>query len=225
MFLSPGEFIEYCPTVQLTGVEAIAAIRKAQLLAESPQGANRPLEATSHVEELAFHFPYVDDVVLTRSPLISVQQVQIKGFDFTNFGLNFIAGEWQTLEPSSYTIDIPLNQLTINTINAPLYSGLGGVTTRRPTHKQKAPRIRVTYTTGFNTNSTDPKVIEIKVALGALIEVLASKAFGEGQKKFALEGFYEIEYAEASTLVSTGSKSVLDEYLRPFHKYRPRTTF
>lgn len=229
MLLTPEELLNYVPSLSLSPLQAEGIILRAQGIAESSYGANRNLEITQYVEER--ELLKVGDFRVPNYPILSdpVLTIEIKDFGLLGYGgLVPQNSNWIPLDPSVYTIDYQLNQVTfLNTgliNNITVYTNGLSLGVRRPRnypyHQYPCPRLRITYTAGydFSPESTCRDVRVMKSALAAMIEILMTK--GAMGIKSETSDQDKIEYYTVSD--QQANVQYLD-YLAIFRKYSPST--
>lgn len=209
---------------------AAQAIRKAQILAESAAGANRPLELTVFKETLAVNrntrTVWLNHLPIDESYGITVE-IQFGAYEL--FRRQIPASNWVTLEPDAYRMDF--EQGVVYLLTDRLYDFEGVTIEDYRTLPRKA---RVTYRSGFDFTESNRDTERIKTALGMIAQMQsgegASAAYG-GATAFTLERVYSVSYAQPQVRGDSGMgisgggavAGVIDDYLGVFRSYRPRS--
>ncbi len=229
MILEPLELATYAADVDIPFTQQLSAILQAQSIAEGTAGANRPLER--QVFEETRYLNSSGFVLLSRMPVVSVQKVEIRGGEFSNFNLTFVGNVWNEIRPQDYLFDDFSGEIHVkNVTNLNLYSGItlanrGMRRPSRPLKKARAPQVRVTYTTGFDfTDDTNIDVLKLKTALGGIVSLLKGGNNALDVKAFELTDFYKVDFTN-QLRTSKYAQSMLDELLVVFRGYRPREFF
>lgn len=221
--LSLQDLAVYAPDVDADN----GAILKAQMIAEGPNGAHRPLSKTSFTET-----PRLTNGIarLARFPIDTSVALVVQTRGTTRFSVN---DTWQTIPASDYALDAELGELRIEHLfgySESSFSVYGGGAAynnypRRTQRRNTGPEVRVTYTAGFDFQATPetPEVQQIKAALAA-IAGLQTSTLSTGLKQDTITDFRSQTYgAEVAQLTATGQASTLmGDYLAVFRQYRPR---
>lgn len=229
MILTTEDRATYFPglSADVTTAQLNLALIQGQMIAESPEGANRPLEKQSFTDILNLNSN--GRVFLSRFPIATspTLSLQIRGGEYGNFGINFTGVDWQDIDAETYRIDYDLGEITI--LNQTAFTIWNGVTSsltgspwvsakRRPTKRFNRPQVRVVYTAGYDFSVDTADTLRIKSALAGLVNLRFSKFFSEGVKEFTLENFYSVSYG-----ASTDVKSASEQYMQVFRQYRSRS--
>lgn len=247
--LSVAEYKTFFPDSTLTDSQIAQAIESAQLLAESPLGADRSLEVDDYTNVLSIP-AMVGRVYLPYFPIVPDSlTVQIRGAELSLYGgLGVTSNDWQTIASDAYRIDYETNELWfISIANAGLYgnysTSYSSLAYRRnsPTIKARPLQARVSYQAGFSPADIG-EVDKLKRALALLTSIryggtgsvtegmTGDQALANGIKSVELTGFYSVEYDQhvgVTSSVPTGagnmaSLSKSDELLYYFRKFRAR---
>lgn len=196
MILTVDDKPVYFPEVPLDGDALGAAILRAMVLVQGPQGANRQLSLKNYSEIVRV----IDNIFWpSHAPIVEVTEVagrQKRGIDNWNRLIN--TTEWVVLDTDSYEVEPELNRIILTT--GDFYS-----------------EVRVKYISGYNFVETvdDPltqEAIEIKAKLAAVLDYQQSAA-GLGIKDLRSS---DMKFQDSTPGV------VPDELLMPFYRYRPR---
>lgn len=147
--LTPADQSVWFPEVQISGNALVAAIRRAQLTAESAKGANRPLERHQIKEVKRV---YEGGCNLSRIPiaLIPLPLIEIRyGGYIDGWRRGITLTEWETISAEEYALDTESGRLTL--LN------------------HEAIEVRATYTAGFDFSENSQAVNEIKAAVAAIL--------------------------------------------------------
>lgn len=224
--LSLQDLAVYAPDVDADN----GAILKAQMIAEGPNGAHRPLSKTSFTET-----PRLTNGIarLTRFPIDTLVALVVQTRGTTRFSTN---DTWQTIPVTDYTLDAELGELRIEHLfssSESSFSLYGGGSTynnyprmsRRAQRRNTGPEVRVTYTAGFDFQATPEtsEVQQIKSALAAIVG-LQTSTLSTGLKQDTITDFRSQTYgADVAQLTATGQGSTLmGDYLAVFRQYRPK---
>lgn len=187
----------YFPDITLTGNALVGAILRAQMLAESNMGCDRPLEKQAYSEILRVHSNQT--TWLTRLPIDLSQPIIIiarTGGYRDKFGRSVPKSAWFPLVEADYAV------LSSGEVNLDL----------------SCSEIRATYTTGFDFNLDTPDVRRIKSAVAEVLNYQQSNSY-QGLLEVSVEGEYKVRYGSSSG----GAGTIPDLLLVPFRKYRPRS--
>lgn len=192
MILSEYDRSVYFPSVRLEGDELIGAMRRAQLLAESVQGAQRSLEIQSYedtklinIETQSVQLTYVP-IALTPTPTIKAREIQ----STDGFGRSTISPIFTNIPAISYELDLTTGHLIFTS---------GGYS-----------EIKAVYNSGFDFSLESSHTSDIKFAVGMLLQYIESLP-GKGVSGYRPAG---VEYVN--------SFGEIPDYLfHPFKKYRP----
>lgn len=195
--LTPSDKPIYFPDITLTGDALMGAILRAQSLAESNMGCDRPLEKSPFKEVLSVHS--------NLSAWLSVAPIDESDFHVDartgghkdGFGRTVPKSAWFPLVESDYAIDASTGAIRL---------GL------------QVTEVRVTYTAGFDFTVDTPEIKRIKSAIAAILNYQLSNAY-QGLQEVSVEGEYKVRYGSSSGGVGT----IPDTLLIPFRKYRPRS--
>lgn len=189
----------YFPDITLTGDALVGAILRAQSLAESNMGCDRPLEKTSFKEVCRVHSNRI--ARLTHAPIIDeTSDFHIDARDGgykDGFGRIIPMRAWFPLVESDYALDANTGEISL---------GL------------HLSEIRATYASGFDFSLDTPDVRRIKSAVAAILNYQQSNAY-QGLQEISVEGEYKLRYGSSNGGVGT----IPDVLLIPFRKYRPRS--
>ena len=212
----------YLPGFSLTGASLTAAISRAQFLAESDRGADRPLEVASFSETLPITW-YGQTMMLARLPILTTPApvIRVRAKPFSAYGRYNPVGAWATLTTTQYEIDQYLGKITI----------VGGLPQSGYIEAQ------VTYSSGWDfTSTTDEDVLKIKQCVANIIQYQNPDAMPQpttasstatsqpGLKRFTLDRVYTLEFSEdvASKSFEDTREALLEDSLRTLQKYNPR---
>ncbi|EKU98034.1 hypothetical protein Lepto7375DRAFT_7293 [Leptolyngbya sp. PCC 7375] len=235
--LSVQDLAIYVPGLDLDSPQA--AILKAQMLAEGPKGAKRPLEKREFTETPRASNDGI--IRLSRWPIDpdSPITVQVRGNNsYSTLGVNSF--EWQTIPDDQYSVDVEVCEITIPSltgITASQFSLVGssyyshaypGTTPygrKRQTQERFPFQVRVTYTAGFDfqADPLDPDAQEIKVALASILE-LQNSSFASGVKQFNITDFVSATAGAdlAQLTASSQGNTLMGDYLDVFKQYCPK---
>ncbi len=238
--LTPTDLALLAPDLDADPGQVNAIIQQAQMIAEGPNGANRPLEIQAFTET-----PVLNGrgfCKLSRLPILEGNSypvsVEIRGRRMlASFGLPLADNQWITLSRNSdYEFDYQLGEIRLLHANAggidstwSYYGGRRSIYStrpfRRPTEERTAPELRVKYTTGFDfqANPIDPRAQEIKVAVAAIAR-LQQSSLASGLKQYQVTDFYSMTFGAdtAGMVVSGEGKTLLEDVLMILKRYRPR---
>lgn len=237
--LSAQDLAIYAPELDLDPGAINAAILRAQMLAEGPRGAHRPLSKQEFTETPTLgsnatlrlsRWPIDTDATLT---------VQVRR---SNAGHNAYAydNDWVTLADGDYVLDAELGEIYIESLagsgavssqfslvgglgNYPLGGHQAGSFRRRA--RPQPPRVKVTYTAGFDFQA-DPlsaDALRIKVAVAAIAEVQQSP-LRKGLRQEVLTGFKSVTYESdiASLTATRPGEGLMDDNLAILREYCAR---
>lgn len=224
--LSLQDLSTYAPDIDVD----VSGIFKAQMIAEGPQGAHRPLEKTPFTET-----PRLMNGIarLTRFPIDTTIALVVQTRGITRFSVN---DTWQTIPDTGYTLDAELGELRIEQLFGTSESRFslrgGGAYNNYPRQRGRGisfrsvgPEVRVTYTAGFDFQATPEshEVQQIKAALAAIVTLQTSN-LSTGLKQETITDFKSETYgADVAQLTATSSGSTLmQDNLAVFRQYRPR---
>ena len=238
--LTPADLAVLAPDLDVDPGSVNAIIQQAQMIAEGPDGACRPLEIQEFTET-----PVLNGrgfCKLSRLPILEGEAypvtVEIRGRRMlANFGLPLADNQWVSLsENSDYEVDYVLGEIRILHANAggidstwSYYGGRRSIYStrpfRRPTQERTAPEMRIKYTTGFDfqANPLSHDAQQIKYAVAAIAK-LQQSPMASGIKQYNLNDFYSVTLGSdtASMLTSGEGKTLLQDLLMVVKKYRPR---
>jgi hypothetical protein len=228
--LMPSEFSQYAASVvDVSGDQLAAAIMQAQMMAESPMGANRPMELQSVTDVV--HLPSTGKALLSRLPIIPNTNstpitVEVRGGDYTVFGLNFTGTAWVAIDSDQFEIEPNLGELRVKNLTGVSASSFSVGSDRRrgrrrPMEAQTLPQVRVSYWAGFDfSDVSNPAVTAMKSAIASIVITMRNAKIAEGMTSFTLNDFYSVSYAGVADL-----QQLLEMPLQIFRQYRPRTYF
>lgn len=234
MILTEADIPNYLPTTELSGDAFRFEAQQAQLLAESSQGAHRPLEIAQFIE--VTNMPVTGNVLLSRLPVLDSPAivVEVRAHQDAPFGLLTTTAEWVTQDSGSYTVDYSRGEIHLEQFaSTPPEVSYSGSPTTNPYRRRKrvlsnaiAPQVRITYSTGFDFQAEpeSAEVQEIKRAIAGIVwQREQTKGLRSGIKSYQLEGFYKVDYDTLTGRADADSSySLFDEYLRVLRKYAPR---
>ena len=238
--LSVQDLAIYAPDLDLDSPQA--AILKAQLLAEGPKGAKRPLEKREFTETPRASNDGI--IRLSRWPIdqTATVTVQVRGNNSysTLWGNSFT---WETIPNTEYSVDYELCEITIPSlagITASQFSLTGssyyghafqgatqfGRSSRKRQTQERFPfQVRVTYTAGFDfqADPLDPEAQDIKVALTSILE-LQNSSLASGVKQFNITDFVSGTAGAdiAQLTASSQGKTLMEDFLDVFKQYCPK---
>lgn len=199
--LTPADKPIYFPDIAPDSDTLMGAILRAQALAESAIGANRPLELTSHTE-VSYVANY--SCILSRFPIHESPPPILAarcGGHKDGFGRVAPVSPFFPLVQSDFFLDAESGRIDLwGTTRA------GNITS-----------IRATYYSGFDFSQNTPDCRQIKAAVAAILNYQHCNVF-QGLQQVSVEGEYKVAY---STGVDPGI--VPESLLIPFRKYRPRS--
>ena len=208
MILTEADKPIYFPDIPLHGPTLLGAIYRACTIAESVQGAGRPLEQQSHTELLRLN-RLLQTCTLTRSPIVETPApiIEARTGNFRDgFGRPVPLAPWATLSSDDYVLDYETGLLSLSRYTASYFGRIG----------TPATEVRATYTAGFDFAVDTPEVRAIKIAVASILRFQNSPSF-QGLGEVRVEGEYSVRYT------ATVPGSVPDALLLPLRKYRPRS--
>lgn len=231
--LSVQDLAVYAPNLDLDSPQT--AILKAQMLAEGPNGSNRPLEKQPYTET-----PLVssDGIIrLSRWPIDETEDVvvQIRGPRNSSRVSNLY--DWTVLDPTNYSVDYELFEITVDSILGGVSSDFSltgnsnygianvGYRNRSSVRRTQNSSVKVTYTAGFDflANPLDPRAQLLKMALASVLDIQNS-SLSTGVKQFNVSDFMSgtrgADLIQQS--VSSHGRTVMQEYLDIFKQFCPR---
>jgi hypothetical protein len=229
VILSAEDTEIYFPSLNLVGTELDAAIRSAQMMAESPRGADRPLEIRPYSETcvvagadqtfMVANFPLLE----TPEPVVRIRSPQ-----YLNFGRNIPATSWVTLTRDRFQVDANLGEVQV----LPDFFFGGSPALRGAIGAREGANFeaQITYSSGFEFHADDPtpEVQAIKQAVANILIFQNPQALPESQSllasgatAFTLQGVYSVAYG--SDAFSRVQSSLLDTSLQVLAKYAPRS--
>ena len=238
--LSVQDLATYVPDLELDS--PMAAILKAQMMAEGPKGAKRPLEKREFTETPRASNDGI--IRLSRWPIdpnLPIT-VQVRGNNsYSTLGINSF--EWQTIPNTEYSVDVEACEITVPSlagITASQFSLVGssyyghgfqgatqfGRSSRKRQTQERFPfQVRVTYTAGFDfqVDPLDPEARDIKIALAAILE-LQQSPLATGVKQFNITDFVSATSGAdvAQLTASSQGKTLMEDYLDVFKQYCPK---
>ena len=237
--LSAADLAIYAPDVDLDPQQVQSAILRAQMIAEGPSGAHRPLAKQSFTET-----PMATGNAIARLSRLPIDEsvppvILIRGNKTSSyFGVGSNPNEFiELVEDEDFVLDYELGEIQFRNISlaaetrfsilgatARHYMGYGG--RRRLSNKRTNIEIKATYTTGFDfqANPLDPRAEEIKIALGAIIG-LQNSSLASGVKQFNYTDFMSGTLSSDLVQLTTTQmgRTPMEDYLEIFRQYRPRT--
>lgn len=208
MILTEADKAIYFPEVALTGSSLLGAIYRACVIAESVQGAGRPLEQQSHTEVLRLN-RLLQTCTLTRSPIASTPApvIEARTGNFRDgFGRPVPLMSWATLNTDDYGLDYETGLVFLSRFTPSYFGRLG----------TPATEVRATYTAGFDFATDTPEVRTIKSAVAEILRFQNSPNY-QGLGEVRVEGEYSVRYN------STTPATVPEALLLPLRRYRPRS--
>lgn len=194
----------YFPDVPLQGEALDGLIQRAQMLAEGPQGANRPLEITPFKEIVRMNVS-LQTARLTFAPLALTPAPVVEARRKThrdNFGRVHPTTAWVTLtEGEGYIIDEESGEIHLS-LDSQLGFGRSVFFTE----------LRVTYTSGFDTTQDTYEVRQLKAAVGSILNWLGTHSNER----------YMLRDEVTGVTFSESRKDLPIDYLLPLRKYCPR---
>lgn len=235
--LTPADQSEYFPTLLLTGSELDAALISTQLMIEGYLGARRPLEPKAYTEQIDITAD--GRAYLTYCPVIPNSEefpivAKIRGGSNSAYGVVRSAAQWQDLPAESLEIDPEIGELIVQdfiALQPMLYgsvpAGYSTARRQRPLERPKVPTVQITYYSGVDFTQDTTDVEQIKRMFAEVLLLVASDA-GKGVKRRRVDREYEVEYQTPVLItntaeVQTSGNIQLDNLLKSFHKYRPRS--
>lgn len=236
--LSAQDLAIYAPELDLDPGAISAAILRAEMLAEGPQGAHRPLSKQEFVESP----PLGSNATLrlSRWP-IDVNATITVEVRRSNSGHNTYAynNNWVALGIGDYVIDPELGEIYIESLagsgaTSAQFSLIGGLGNYPTSHqagsfrrraRPQPPRVKVIYTAGFDfqANPLSADALKIKVAVAAIASVQQS-ALSKGLRQEVLTGFKSVTYEAdiAQLTAARPSEGLMDENLAILREFRSR---
>jgi hypothetical protein len=226
--LSLSDKTAFFPDLVLSDAQLEAAIRRAEVLAQGPNGANRNLEIQSYREvhsvntaDQTFFLSYFP-ILLEPAPVIEVRRS-----GNAEFGRVIPPQDWLTLASDQYEIDTESGEVRLKfgtTVNRS--SGFYGDWTSNL--NARATEARIAYYSGFNFAANPPpfEVTEIKnIVAGIMLATTANPAYSQGITQFSLGKFYSTAYGGVSRLGGKDAANPAADYLLSLQKYQPRNYF
>ncbi|MFG6101194.1 hypothetical protein U2F10_03000 [Leptothoe sp. EHU-05/26/07-4] len=237
--LSIQDLATYAPELDLDPGVAQGAILQAEMLAQGPQGSQRPLSKQPFVET-----PRVGGngiARLTRWPIDPDADFTVETrYYATNRIAYSHSNDWVAIEESEYTRDLELGEVSIhglighaeNTFSTLAgrglnHPGIGGYRSRSAVATRQAyqPQVRVAYTAGFDFQA-DPlseDALQIKTAVAAILS-LQQSPLASGLRQETLTDFKSVTYgSDTAQLTTTRQGSTLmSDYLAIMRQYRAR---
>lgn len=207
--LSLADLAIYAPTVTITGPALTGAILRAQILAEGPMGAHRPLELQQFIEtkrlnvKLGTCLLSYTPVAVVPAPVIEIRQ----GNYVDSYGREHGITDWEVVSANGYQIDPETS--TLNLLLGSL-DDYGRLSARYPNEA------RLTYTSGFDFTLSTTKINEIKAAVGAILEYTSALG-GQRQYTKSIKGL-----DEAVTFSGGSLADELEPWFLILKKYEPR---
>ncbi len=205
----------YFPGVTLTGNDLLSAIRSAQALAESPKGANRPLEVQQYVEK--------HEVGPTRSffvgklPVLPSPTIRIRSRGYSSWGRVITPGSWFTLQAGQYEIDQRTGEITVF-VNSAGFSYQGASSAYRDwsgAPGSPPEEVEITYSSGYVfTEPTTGDALTIKQAVADILKASQSSGYSQGISRYTQQRVYDVEF--------TGVLPAMDNALTILQKFAPR---
>ncbi len=228
MILTANDAEVYFPALNLVGGELEMAIRSAQMMAESPKGANRPLEIRSYSETCvvagADQTFMVANLPLLESP---TPVIKIRSPQYLNFGRVIPATGWISLNDEQFMVDTNLGEVRVlfDTVfnSAPALRSAIGMREGANFDAQ------IAYSSGFEFHDDPtPEAQAIKQAVANILIYQNPHALPESQSllasgasAFTLQGVYSVAYSpEAFGRVQS---NLLDTSLQVLSRYAPRS--
>lgn len=208
MILTEADKPIYFPDIALTGPTLLGAIYRACAIAESVQGAGRPLEQQPHTEILRLN-RLLQTCTLKAMPIASLPApiIEARTGNFRDgFGRPVPLAPWAMLSEDDYNLDYETGLLSLSRYTASYFGRIG----------TPATEIRATYTAGFDFAVDTKDVRAIKIAVASILRFQNSPNF-QGLGEVRVEGEYSVRY----TAIVPGT--VPDALLLPLRKYRPRS--
>lgn len=229
----------YTPELDLDPGALQAVIWKAEMLAQGPQGSQRPLSKQPFTET-----PRVGGngiARLTRWPIDPDADFIVETrYYATNRTVHSHSNDWVAIEESEYTRDLELGEVSIhglighaeNTFSTLAgrglnHPGISGYRSRSAVATRQAyqPQVRVTYTAGFDfqANPLSEEAVQIKMAVASILS-LQQSPLASGIKQHTLTDFYSTTTgADVAQLTATSQGSTLmSDYLAILRQYRAR---
>ncbi len=237
--LSIADLTTYAPELDLDPGAIQAAILKAEMLAQGPQGSQRPLSKQPFTET-----PRVGGngiARLTRWPIDPDATFTVETRYYATNRLAFShSNDWVAIEESEYTRDLELGEVSIHGLighsehtfstlagRGLNHPGIGGYRSRSAVATRQAyqPQVRVTYTAGFDfqANPLSEEALQIKAAVASILS-LQQSPLASGVKQHALVDFYSTTTgADVAQLTATAPNTTLmSDYLAIMRQYRAR---
>lgn len=200
---------------------------RAQMLVESHFGCNRALDVTEYTQIFSCHPSQAENRVYGRAGNFS-SVYGLWGSSWQQHQLTYlpiVAGSVEVSyrsHPGSDFVDLVEGQWRLDE-----HGRLSILTSLR------GYEIRVVYRSGIDPASSSPFIVALKLALGQIVEFLASasgKALQSGISEKSVAGEYAVKYGGGSSRGSgNGSEGIQggipSQYLLPFKKFAPRQIF
>lgn len=220
--LTPADLTTFAPGVSIAS--ALGAISQAQVTAEGPAGANRPLEKQAFTEILKVSSVRLQSLYLTRLPIDFGATITIQvrmGNVLQSYGRPVALGNWQTLSSDQYNLD-PTGQLSLN-IGASNFVGSSGFYRGR-SQSRISTEVRATYTTGLDFSESSAEITALKYALGHVITFQSSLGFNSGVSEIDIFRKIKTKFLTPEGNSNSSSRTPAD-LLFPFKRFQPRSTF
>lgn len=234
--LTPQEITIYAPQLLLTGAALDSALISTQLLIEGALGAKRPLGVTKFTDTLDLSGD--GRAYLSRLPVLQDSQAtpinaKIRGGMLSAYGMTANGVQWQDLDADELSIDSVTGEvqvLSFGVLRSSLYTTAPvnpGFRRNRPMQSPHSPTLQIEYWAGFDFAVSTPEVETIKQMFGQVLALTQSDA-GKGIRRRKVEREYEVEYQTPVLITNTAEVATtgniqLDNLLKFFHQYRPRS--
>lgn len=218
--LTASDKATFFPSVTLTEDALTGLLTRAQVLAESDLGANRPLEQETTVELVRISKQFQSGqlarfpVLASPAPVVDVRVGQTK----TPFGRAIPQTSWARLPNTSYSIDYEDGR--INLFVASSFGFSVGL--------YYATEARVEYTSGFDFATNTAEIRSIKAVVGQLATYLwvaeggAAPSSGTGPiTRIDVDGEYSLSFGNG-IYNNSDSRQAMSNILLPLKKYAPR---
>ena len=212
--LTTAELAIYAPGISATN--AAALISQAQIVAEGPQGANRPLEKASVTEILKVRSGSIQSIYLSRFPVDSTASKTFKvrlGNVRTRYHRAVPLGDWRTLSEDEYILDFT-GKLSLNVGQSTFFRNYDVGQNR-----VVATEVEATYTGGLDFTESTSEIESIKYALGQLIEFQQSDGYRSDKKVIDIDKRIRVENFDRT---APGKTRIPQDLLTIFQKYRVR---
>lgn len=217
--LTPSDAGIYAPDVTLTGDALDSALLYVQALIESEKGANRPLEITSFTERKQVNLN-AQTVYLSYVPVLEEPSpvIKVRTGNIQNMVRDVIpVGDWQTLEPDTYTLDVD-GRLNFNE-NYYHYFNYGYYGSSGYYKHHYVSECELTYSSGWDFTQNTPEINQLKASAGRILSWVYGQNSGsyQGVKRLKVPfKEFEVEWSDKQL-----PGTIPDDLFLTFIKYRP----